>query len=111
MAYIVKFDSPDVIIDWMKAIDEKSKAHGFVFEIKGAGSSVQLRKVRMRRSSTTRPCYLSKEQWVLFHRLVNEALDQARALADVWSTPFDVKGRYWIRKGHRWEVPRMVAHE
>jgi hypothetical protein len=29
----------------------------------------------------------------------------------VWSTPFDVKGRYWIRRRDRSEMPRRLAAE
>ena len=43
--------------------------------------------------------YLEWDDWVKFHNLVNKALNRFRACADVWSTPRDVKGKMWIRKG------------
>ena len=43
--------------------------------------------------------YLSWEDWVNFHAVLNAHLDSRQVSADVWSTPFDVKGKLWIRKG------------
>jgi hypothetical protein len=46
-----------------------------------------------------RATYLEWEDWIQFHNLINKALNRFRADADVWSTPQDVKGKMWIRKG------------
>jgi hypothetical protein len=43
--------------------------------------------------------YLEWDDWVRFHAVVNDVLDSLGADADVWSTPQDVKGQMWIRKG------------
>jgi hypothetical protein len=51
-----------------------------------------------------RATYLEWEDWVKFHNLVNRVLNRFRANADVWSTPMDVKGKMWIRKGRKARV-------
>lgn len=38
------------------------------------------------------------EDWVEFHTLVNQVLNRLKCRANVWSLPYDVKGRMWIRK-------------
>ena len=43
--------------------------------------------------------WLEWDDWVKFHGLVNRVLNRFRANADVWSTPQDVRGKMWIRKG------------
>jgi hypothetical protein len=43
--------------------------------------------------------WLEWNDWVKFHGLVNRVLNRFRANADVWSTPTDVRGKMWIRKG------------
>jgi hypothetical protein len=43
--------------------------------------------------------YLEWEDWVAFHKLVNATLNRFHTHADVWSTPADVRGKMWIRKG------------
>jgi hypothetical protein len=43
--------------------------------------------------------YLEYEDWVKFHKLVNSVLNKFRTDADVWTTPTEVRGKYWIRKG------------
>ena len=43
--------------------------------------------------------YLEWDDWVKFHDLVNRVLNRFHANADVWSTPLDVRGKMWIRKG------------
>ena len=48
--------------------------------------------------------YLEWEDWVSFHKLVNATLNRLRVHADVWSTPADVRGKMWIRKG---TLPRV----
>jgi hypothetical protein len=48
--------------------------------------------------------YLEWEDWVQFHKLVNAVLNRLRVSADVWSTPLDVRGKMWIRKG---KAPRI----
>jgi hypothetical protein len=42
---------------------------------------------------------LEWEDWVKFHSIVNKVLNRFKALANVWTLPYDVKGRMWIRKG------------
>lgn len=42
---------------------------------------------------------LEWDDWVAFHAIVNKALNRFRADANVWSLPFDVRGRMWIRRG------------
>src|SRR5580698_5490072 len=42
---------------------------------------------------------LEWNDWVAFHGLVNRVLNKFRANADVYSTPTDVKGKMWVRKG------------
>jgi hypothetical protein len=39
------------------------------------------------------------DDWVAFHTLVNKVLDQLHVKANVWTLPYDVKGKMWIRKG------------
>ena len=43
--------------------------------------------------------YLEWEDWVAFNGMVNRVLNRFRANADVWSTPADVRGKMWVRKG------------
>jgi hypothetical protein len=43
--------------------------------------------------------YLEWNDWVQFHGLVNRVLNRFRVDADVWSTPMDVRGKMWVRKG------------
>lgn len=43
--------------------------------------------------------YLEWEDWVAFHKVVNSVLNRLHTQADVWSTPADVRGKMWIRKG------------
>lgn len=43
--------------------------------------------------------YLEWDDWVRFHKMVNDILDLLQADCDVWSTPHDCKGPMWIRKG------------
>lgn len=43
--------------------------------------------------------YLEWDDWVKFHALVNRVLNRFKADCDVWSTPMDVRGKMWIRKG------------
>lgn len=38
------------------------------------------------------------DDWVAFHALVNRTLNKFRVHANVWSLPYDVKGRMWIRQ-------------
>ena len=62
--------------------------------------------------------YLEWDDWVKFHGLVNRVLNRFRCNADVWSTPTDVRGKMWIRKGRlsrvkwdweeKWETGRFV---
>ena len=47
---------------------------------------------------------LEWEDWVAFHALVNRVLNRFRADANVWSLPYDVRGRMWIRKGTKARV-------
>jgi hypothetical protein len=42
---------------------------------------------------------LEWDDWVAFHTLVNRFLDKRMISANVWTTPQDVKGKMWIRKG------------
>ena len=46
-----------------------------------------------------RATWLEWDDWVAFHHLVNRALNRLRTHADVWSTPPDVRGKMWIRRG------------
>lgn len=48
-----------------------------------------------------RMSFLEWEDWVQFHGLVNRVLNRFRVNADVWSTPMDVRGKMWIRKGRQ----------
>ena len=43
--------------------------------------------------------YLEWDDWVAFHGLVNRVLNRFRSDANVWSTPADVRGKMWIRRG------------
>lgn len=42
---------------------------------------------------------LEWDDWVAFHNIVNRVLNRFRIHANVWSLPYDVRGRMWIRKG------------
>jgi hypothetical protein len=42
---------------------------------------------------------LEWDDWVAFHGIVNDVLDELGLDADVWTKPMDVKGYMWIRKG------------
>jgi hypothetical protein len=44
---------------------------------------------------------LEWDDWVTFHGLVNRSLNKFKADANVWSLPYDVKGRMWIRRGRQ----------
>ena len=111
MAYIVELTTDSRCSEVATAIENRATAEGFSLEIIRASRRIQLRRVRRRSRGSRRGLYLSKEQWARFNQLVNEALDEARVVANVWSTPFDVKGRYWIRRRDRWEVPRRLDAE
>lgn len=43
--------------------------------------------------------YLEWNDWVAFHKVVNTVLNKYKVNADVWSTPYDVRGKMHIRKG------------
>jgi hypothetical protein len=43
--------------------------------------------------------YLEWDDWVAFHKIVNDTLDSLQVSADVWTMPRDVPGKFWIRKG------------
>jgi hypothetical protein len=43
--------------------------------------------------------YLEWDDWVKFHAFVNRVLNRFKTNANVWSTPMDVRGKMWIRKG------------
>ena len=45
--------------------------------------------------------YLEWDDWIEFHGIVNTLLTEAGFAADVWSSPFDVKGLFWIRKDNK----------
>ncbi len=45
--------------------------------------------------------YLEWDDWVAFHEIVNATLDVLGVEADVWSTPTDVQGKMWIRRGNK----------
>jgi len=51
--------------------------------------------------------YLEWDDWVAFHSVINDCLDKMKIDADIWSTPHDVKGKMWIRKG----TQRRVKYE
>jgi len=44
------------------------------------------------------------DDWVAFHKLVNDSLNRCWPDTDVWTLPQDVSGRFWIRKG---KFPRI----
>jgi hypothetical protein len=52
--------------------------------------------------------YLEFNDWIKFHGLVNRVLNKFRTNADVFSTPLETRGKFWIRKGHKarvkWDV-------
>lgn len=62
------------------------------------GREIVLQAVR---TKGKKPMHLTPEEWESFNRLINDVLDSEQVIADVWSTPFDVKGRLWIRRGER----------
>ncbi len=43
--------------------------------------------------------YLEWEDWVKFHAFVNRVLNRFHCNANVFTTPHDVKGKMWVRKG------------
>lgn len=47
---------------------------------------------------------LEWEDWVAFHALVNRTLNRFRTRANVFTLPYDVKGRMWIRKNDKARV-------
>jgi hypothetical protein len=42
---------------------------------------------------------LEWEDWIKFHGLVNRVLNKFHADADVWTTPLECRGKFFIRKG------------
>jgi hypothetical protein len=42
--------------------------------------------------------------WVAFNAIVNDVLDALGCDADAWSTPPDVSGKFWVRRGGRRRV-------
>ena len=45
--------------------------------------------------------YLERDDWVAFHKIINDVLDALGYPADVWSTPRECKGIMWIRKDNK----------
>jgi hypothetical protein len=43
--------------------------------------------------------FLEWNDWVAFHGLVNKVCGRLRVNADIWTSPQDAKGKFWIRKG------------
>jgi hypothetical protein len=43
--------------------------------------------------------FLEWNDWIAFHGLVNRVLNKFHADADVWSTPLDVRGKMFVRRG------------
>lgn len=57
--------------------------------------------------------FLEWDDWVEFHGIVNDVLDQHQVSADVWSKPQDAKGKFYMRRGrqrrHRYEWDARVG--
>lgn len=72
---------------------------------------LHVKKVRRKKNVTMgesgKP-YLAHDDWIVFNNKVNDAIDAYKLKADVYSTPFDSKGKFWIRKGDkrrlRWDI-------
>lgn len=45
--------------------------------------------------------HLEWDDWVKFHKLVNTVLNKFRVRANVWTLPYDVRGRMWIRRDNK----------
>jgi hypothetical protein len=45
--------------------------------------------------------WLEWDDWVAFHTLVNNLLNQRHMSANIWTTPQDAKGKFWIRRGRQ----------
>lgn len=120
MAYTIELT--DVNIQWLinilNAAIEKSKFRASLVETQARHKRViVVRPVRLREAKPycgqhPGPCevsivprpkkkttYLEWDDWVEFHNLINDLLDKYHVTADVWSTPFDARGKFWIRKG------------
>jgi hypothetical protein len=90
---------------WQKGAKEGSRKPGFVIELR----RVRLDVKKPYCGNHPGPCeaggpkmkatYLEWDDWVRFHGIVNDCLDTLGFDADVWSTPQDCKGRFWMRKG------------
>ena len=59
-----------------------------------AGPCVRPPRERQRRNSVC----LDGEDWIAFHNVVNDVLDSMGLVAEVYTTPQDVRGKMWIRK-------------
>jgi hypothetical protein len=124
MAYTIQFHSAytdekvSIIVNHLKARIEKDgrfRAELTIGRTSKGFSCAWLRKVRLTKkkaycgnhpgecpiSSKPKPVssLLEWEDWVKFHSIVNKALNRYRTHADVWTLPYDVKGKMWIRKG------------
>lgn len=60
------------------------------------GDVIEMKKVR-----SSHGAYITQEEWLLVNKTVNDVLDAEQVIADVWSTPFAVRGRLWIRRGEK----------
>lgn len=59
-----------------------------------------------------RSTLLEWDDWVAFHKLINRTLNKFRTKANVFTLPYDVQGRMWIRKSDkarvRWDYEERV---
>jgi hypothetical protein len=98
MAYTIQLARAEDGERVIKAISQMMTAAGISGNIRRMrGLDITIQKVRWAIDGTN----LLQEEWAKFNTWMNDTLDKEVVIADVWSTPFDVKGRLWIRRGER----------
>jgi hypothetical protein len=49
--------------------------------------------------------------WITFNNVINDALDECRLAADVWSKPQATRDKFYIRRGHKRRASYRVDTE
>lgn len=98
MAYTIRLTGGADRKNVLAAIAGVALKQGLTFEPNwDANGTITIKRVRWAIDGSN----LLQEEWKKFNSWMNDALDKEGVIADVWSTPFSVKGRLWIRRGDR----------
>ena len=101
MAYTIRLAIAREVGHLVHEIRQAVEAQHFsIGEVRIEGHTLELKRIRktFKQSVTSLP---TLDEWKVFNATINRVLDKEKVIADVWSTPFDVKGRFWIRRGEK----------